>query len=101
MYFIVSIRYGAFYMLLTGLVFLLSALTYGVVIQNDPPLRIYFPNAVLRPHFNYSFYLAIGTGTLTCLIALLILLIDYIAPRTSARIFHHSSIEDDEVFEVK
>lgn len=86
-------------MLITGLVLLLAVLTYGVLIQNDPPLRIVFPDATLRPKFNYSFYLTLVTGALTSFLACVIFLVDCICPRKTATFFHHSIIEDDTIFE--
>lgn len=99
--FVINIRMGGLFMLLTGLILCLAALTYGVLIQNDPPLRIHFPDDVLRPSFNYSFYLTVATGGLTALLACLILLLEKFSPRKTATIFHHAVIEEDTTFEVK
>ena len=87
-------------MLITGLILLLATLTYGVLIRNDPPFRIPFPDAVLWPKFSYSFYLTVSTGGATVFLALVLLLVDYINPRKTAAFFHHSYIEDDTMFEV-
>lgn len=86
-------------MFLTGVMMCLASLTYGVVIQNDPPLRIHFPDAVLRPEFNYAFYLTGATGLLTALCACLIILMDILVPRKIATIFHHAIIEEDTFFD--
>ena len=87
-------------MFLTGALMLMAALTYGVVSQNDPPLRIYFPNDVLRPTFNYSFYLTLFTGLLTVVLATVVVVMDIFYPRKIATFFHHALIEDDNIFEV-
>ena len=87
-------------MLITGLMLLLATLSYGILIQNDPPLEIVFPDATLRPRFSYSFYLTLVTGIVTCALACLILLADYYSPRKIASFFHHSVIKDDTMFEV-
>ena len=88
-------------MLITGLMMCLSCLTYGVVIQNDPPLRIYFPNEALRPVFTYAFYLCLFTGLLTILGAGIVILMDIFYPRKIAAFFHHAHIEEDDVFQVQ
>lgn len=88
-------------MLLTGVILCLASLTYGVLIQNDPPLRIHFPDDILRPNFNYSFYLTVATGGVTTLLACVILLIEKFSPRKTATIFHHTVIEEDTIFEVE
>lgn len=98
--FINNVFHGAVYMLITGLLLLLAVLNYGVLIQNDPPLRIIFPDATLRPKFNYSFYLTLVTGAVTSILACVILLVDFIYPRRTAEFFHHSVIDDDASYEV-
>ena len=87
-------------MFITGLLLCFAALTYAVLIQNDPPLRIHFPDDVLRPNFNYSFYLTAATGGITILLACVILLLEKFSPRKTATIFHHTLIEEDTTFEV-
>ena len=87
-------------MLLTGLLLLLAVLTYGVLIRNDPPFQIVFPDATLRPKFSYSFYLTLVTGVVTSILASMIVLIDCVYPRKTAEFFHHSVIEDDAYCEV-
>lgn len=87
-------------MFLTGLLMLLASFSYSVLIQNDPPFRIPFPDGVLRPAFDYSFYLTICTGGLTAILGLLLLLAKEYFPRKTAAFFHHSYIEDDAIFEV-
>lgn len=98
--FIVNVRQGAYFTFLTGAMMCLAALTYSVLIQNDPPLRIHFPDAVLRPNFNYSFYLTLITGILTILAAMVIIVMDILWPRKIATFFHHTLTEDDVIFEV-
>lgn len=87
-------------MMITGLLMILSSASFGIIIVNDPAFEIHFWDAILKPTFNYSFYLVLVTGVLTWLLSLLILLINYLSPRKAAKIFHHSIIEDDSIFEV-
>ena len=98
--FIISVRHGAYFMFLTGVMMCLAGLTYGVLIQNDPPFLVRFPDAVLRPKFNYSFYLTTVTGVVTMVCACLIVCMDFIYPRKVASFFHHALTEEDTVFEV-
>jgi len=79
---------------------LLACLTYGIVIINDPPLQIPFPDGTLIPQFSWAFWLVLVTGCLTVLAALVIVFIDIRLPRMTAEFFHHSTIEDDTIFQV-
>jgi len=79
---------------------LLACLTCGVVIINDPPLQIPFADGTLIPRFSWAFWLVLVTGCLTVLAALVIVFIDIRYPRMAAEFFHHSTIEDDTIFQV-
>ena len=79
---------------------LLAVASYGLTILNDPPLQIHFHDDVLKPHFKASFYLVLLTGLGACILGIAIVIADYIWPRKVARIFHHSIIEDDIIFQV-
>lgn len=79
---------------------LLAAASYGLIIINDPPLQIHFYDGVLKPHFKASFYLVLFTGLGASILAVAIVIADYIWPRKVARIFNHSIIADDIIFEV-
>ncbi len=98
--FIFNIKNGAYFLFLTGSMLTLAAFQYSITVQNDPPLQIPFQDSVLRPTFNYSFYLTIITGLLTMFAAGVILLMDWLWPRKIAHFFHHSIVEDDAIFEV-
>ncbi len=98
--FIFSIRHGAHFMFLTGSMLGLAAFSYGIIVQNDPPLQIPFQDGVLKPTFNYSFYLTAVTGGVTMIAACVILLVDWLWPRKIAHFFHHSLVHDDNVFQV-
>lgn len=87
-------------MLITGLLMLLASATYGLTILNDPPLKIPFQDDVLRPHFKASFYLVLFTGLGISILAIGIVIGDYIWPRKMAEVFHHSIIADDIIFQV-
>ena len=78
----------------------LACATYGLTILNDPPLEIHFYDGILKPHFKISFYLVLFTGLGACIIAILIVISDYICPRKIAQVFHHSIIADDIIFQV-
>ena len=97
--FIFNIRYGACFLFLTGSLLGLASFTYGIVVQNDPPLKIPFQDGVLQPTFNYSFYLTTITGGLTMIAAIAILVLNWLWPRKIAHFFHHSLVEDDSIFE--
>ena len=88
-------------MFLTGAMLCLAALTYRLLIKNNPPFQVHFPDAVLRPDYSYSFYLAIATGVLTILGSGVILFMSVVWPRKIATFFHHAIIEDDTMFEVR
>ena len=99
--FLFIIRWGAYYMLTTGLLMMFACATYGIVIINDPPLQIRFGDDTLKPTFRPSFFLVLFTGFGTSVLAVLIVIGDYMWPRKVAKIFHHSIIEDDVIFQVK
>ena len=88
-------------MLITGLLMMFACATYGIVIINDPPLQIRFYDDALRPTFRPSFFLVLFTGFGTSILAILIVIGDFMWPRKVAKIFHHSIIEDDVIFQVK
>ena len=79
---------------------LLACATYGLTILNDPPLEIHFYDDVLRPRFRASFYLVLFTGLGASILAIIIVIADYMWPRKVAKVFHHSIIEDDIIFQV-
>lgn len=98
--FLYVIRWGAYYLLFTGLLMILAAASYGLIIINDPPLQIHFQDGVLIPHFKAPFYLVLLTGLGASILAVAIVIADYMWPRKVAQIFHHSIIEDDIIFQV-
>lgn len=98
--FVINIRRGAYFMFLTGILMCLAALAYSVIVQNDPPFKIRFADGVLKPNFNYAFYLTLVTGGLTVVAACVVIFLDLFFPRKVAAFFHHAIIEDDTIFEV-
>ena len=98
--FIYVIRWGAFYLLFTGLLMLLAVASYGLIILNDPPLQIHFHDGVLKPQFKAPFYLVLLTGVGATILAIVIVIADKIWPRKVAQVFNHSIIEDDIIFQV-
>lgn len=87
-------------MIITGLLMLLAAASYGLITINDPPLQIHFPDGILKPNFRASFYLVLFTGLGACILGVAIVIADYIWPRKVAQIFNHSVIADDIIFQV-
>ena len=103
--FIFVIRYGAWFMLITGLLMVLACFAFGIIMINDPPLAVPFANPIqgevfVRPTYGWSFILTIVTGNVVWFLALVILLMDYFMPRRIAVVFHHSIVEEDEFFQV-
>ncbi len=98
--FLYVIRWGAIYLLFTGLLMVLAAASYGLIILNDPPLQIHFQDDILIPHFKAPFFLVLFTGLGASILAVAIVIADYMWPRKVAQIFHHSIIEDDVIFQV-
>ena len=103
--FIFVIRYGAWLMLITGLLMILACFAFAIISINDPPVAIPFANpmqgeVVVRPTYGWSFILTIVTGVVVVLLGAVILLMDYFVPRTIAVVFHHSIVEEDEFFQV-
>lgn len=78
----------------------LASASYGLIILNDPPLKIHFADDILRPHFKAPFYLVLFTGLGATILAIIIVIVDRICPRKVAVIFHHSIIADDVIFQV-
>lgn len=103
--FIFVIRYGAWFMLITGMLMVLACFAFGIIMINDPPLAVPFANPIqgevfVRPTYGWSFILTIVTGNVVWFLALVILLMDYFMPRRIAVVFHHSIVEEDEFFQV-
>lgn len=98
--FLNNICYGAYFMLMTGCLLIMASFTYALQIQNDPPFKIPFPNGILRPTFSLSFYMTAITGVLTAVMAGMVLLMNYLNPRMTSVLFHHTYIKDDTTLEV-
>lgn len=104
--YIFVIRLGAYFTMLTGSILILACFSFGVIIVNDPKMKIPFANPVehvvfVDPHFGWSFYLPLFTGILLVFLGLFIYLMDYFLPRKIAVVFHHSIVEEDEFFAVR
>lgn len=92
--------------MLTGSILILACFSFGVIIVNDPKMKIPFANPVehvvfVDPQFGWSFYLPLFTGILLVFLGLFIYLMDYFLPRKIAVVFHHSIVEEDEFFAVR
>lgn len=103
--FIFVIRYGAWMMLITGLLMILACFAFAIIIINDPPVAIPFANPIqgevlVRPTYGWSFTLTLVTGIVVVLLGAIIIAMDYFRPRTIAVVFHHSIVEEDEFFQV-
>ncbi len=83
----------------------LACFSFGLIILNDPKMRIPFANeeegaVLIDPEFGWSWYLTLVTGILTFFLGIFILVMDFFFPRKIAVVFHHSIIEDDDFFQV-
>ncbi len=76
---------------------LLACLSYSTIIYNDPILQIHFPSQTLIPTFKPAFWINLGSGVLTVLIATVILILEKVIPLKMAAFFN---IQDDLFFEV-
>jgi hypothetical protein len=97
------IRLGAYFTMLTGSIMILACFAFGVIILNDPKMKIPFSNPVdhtvfVDPQFGWSWYLTLFTGIGTLVLGLVVLLMDFFLPRKIAVVFHHSVVEEDEFF---
>lgn len=91
--------------MLTGVIMILACFAFGIVILNDPKMKIPFANPVdhvvfIDPHFGWSFYLPLFTGIAVLILGIVIVLLDFFLPRKIAIVFHHSVVEEDEFFAV-
>ena len=98
--YIFVIRYGAWWTVMTGSIMILACFSYGVIIKNDPELKIHFPDDTLKLKFGWSWYLTLFTGIATLFLGFGILFFDIYHPEWTAAIFHHSITRDDEFFQV-
>ena len=103
--YIFVIRLGAYFTMLTGIIMILACFSYGIIIINDPPLKIPFANpengvVFLEPHFGWSWYLPLFTGIAVLVLGAVVLFLDFFMPRKIATVFHHSIVEEDEFFAV-
>lgn len=84
---------------------ILAAFSYAIIIINDPLFRIPFANNVgsmvfLETKYGWAWYLDIITGIITTILAVVILILNFVVPRSVATFFHHSIVEEDEFFQV-
>ena len=107
--FIFDIPYGAYLMVILGCCMIIACLCFGLITINETELV--FPWTIpdcdgetqdctifLDPEFGWCFYLVLATGIAVVLLGFLIYLLHYLYPRHVASFFHHSTIEDDEIF---
>ena len=91
-------------MVLTGLIMILAVFAFGVIVINDPELKIPFADdhtaVFIEPKFGWSFYLPLFTGIALFFLGIAIYMMDYFIPRKIAAVFHHSIVEEDEFFQV-
>lgn len=84
---------------------ILSCFAFGIIIINDPPLKIPFANpeemaVFVEPNFGWSWYLTLFTGIAVLVLGGVVLVMDFFIPRKIATVFHHSIVEEDEFFAV-
>lgn len=92
--------------MLTGSIMILACFSYGIIILNDPKMKIPFANPVdhvvfVDPQFGWSWWLTLWTGIATVVIGTVVLFLDFFLPRKIAIVFHHSVVEEDEFFAVR
>ena len=96
-------------MILCGFLMVFAAFTFGVILLNVPPLKLPWSRAgcytgdctvLMCPTYHWSWYLTLLTGLGTFFLGLFILFMDFFFPRLIAPVFHHSIVEDDEIFTV-
>ena len=103
--YIFVIRLGAYFTMLTGSIMVLSCFAFGIIILNDPKMKIPFANPIdhvvfIDPQFGWSWWLPLFTGIALIILGFVILLLDFFLPRKIAVVFHHSVVEEDEFFVV-
>ena len=91
--------------MLTGVVMILACFAYGIIILNDPKMKIPFANPIdqavfIDPQFGWSWWLSLFTGIAVLALGLFVLVMDFFFPRKIAAVFHHSVVEEDEFFVV-
>lgn len=103
--YIFVIRLGAYFTMLTGSIMILSCFAFGIIILNDPKMKIPFANpeemaVFVDPQFGWSWYLTLFTGIGVLVLGGVVLALDFFIPRKIATVFHHSIVEEDEFFAV-
>lgn len=110
--FIFHIRYGAYLMSILGLIMVMACFSFGLIIYNEPKMVLPWNMAncdgatadctlFLDPQFGWSWYLVLFTGIAVFALGLTLYIMDFFFPRLIAQVFHHSVVEDDEIFEVE
>ena len=96
------IRLGAIAMVWLGVIMIMAIFFYGIIIINDPELKIPFghdDSEILDPDFGWAFYLTLFTG-LGCIgLGCVIWAMDFFVPRKIAIVFDRTVVEDDEFFQ--
>lgn len=93
-------------MLITGLIMIMASFSFAIIQINDPVLAVPFGDihgerVLLKPTFGWAWYLNLLTGIATCILAIIVLIMNYFFPRKIAIVFHHSVVEEDEFFVVR
>lgn len=110
--FIFNIRYGAQLMILLGVLMIMACGAFGLIILNQPHIRLPWsaadctpnPNSnewcaiAMVPSFGWSFYLVLFTGLAVFFTGGILYILDFFFPRYTAPLFHHNIIEEDEEF---
>ena len=84
---------------------ILACFAFGIIILNDPKMKIPFANpeemvVFVDPQFGWSWYLTLFTGIGVLILGGVVLALDFFVPRKIAAVFHHSIVEEDEFFAV-
>ena len=79
---------------------ILTVFLYGAIIMNDPELKIPFgheDNQILRPRFDWAFYITLLTGIGCVILGCVIWILNYFVPQKIAIVFSRVVAEEDDI----
>ncbi|XP_002732268.1 dual oxidase maturation factor 1-like [Saccoglossus kowalevskii] len=89
------LRYGAFFMALTGIDMLLANLLFATL-RSGPDLTIPFEDATLMFKYGWCFWLNLITGLFCVIASIIIVILDYRFPSALATFFNSDILQDYE-----
>ncbi|XP_070541736.1 dual oxidase maturation factor 1-like [Ptychodera flava] len=93
--FFMVIRYGAYFMALTGSVMLLGNLIYATL-RDGPDLEIPFEQATLMFAYGWCFWLCLIVGLLCIILAVIVVIMDFRFPSQLATFLNSDLLQDYE-----